>query len=160
MGLNHLGQMTDFIDEAFAHLDAYYPNSKRKRRVTEPTKSLAVKDWDSRPTSKTLPNGKDIDMYTINALASALNRPVATLRLWMQEGHLPAAPYRLPAKQDKNGKERPGRRLYSRQMIEAAVEIFHCAGFLHAPRVEWALNQQITVDLTEAWNKIRAEETN
>ena len=97
---------------------------------------------------------------TPTANVNALNRPVATLRLWMKEGHLPSAPYRLPAKQDKNGKERPGRRLYSRQMIDVAVEIFDYFGVLHTNRVEWALHQQITDDLAEAWSKIRANETN
>ena len=152
--------MTDFIDQVFAQLDEYYPNSKRKRREVEVPAVVSAKAWDYRPTIKTLPNGKDIEMFTVNALAIALNRPVATLRLWMQEGHLPAAPYRLPVKLDKNGKERPGRRLYSKQMIEAAVEIFQRAGFLHTSRVEWALNQQITADLAEAWSQIRADETN
>ena len=151
---------TDLFEDLFGEVDEYYPNSRRKRRQPEAPKTVEVKEWDSRPTSKVLPNGQSIDMFTINALALALNRPVATLRLWMQEGHLPAAPYRLPAKEDKNGKMKPGRRLYSRRMIEAAVEIFHRAGFLHTNRVEWALNQQITADLAEAWANIRAEETN
>lgn len=151
--------MSDYIEQAFADLDEYYPNSKRKRRQSQELEVAVVLEWDSRPTIKTLPNGKDIEMYTINALATALNRPLPTLRLWMQEGHLPASPYRLPTKPDRNGKERPGRRLYSRRMIESAVEIFQAAGLLHTKRVEWATNRQVTADLAEAWSKIRAEET-
>ena len=151
--------MEDYIDQVFADLDEYYPNSKRKRRQPDQPKPVEVLEWDSKPTKKVLPNGKDLEMYTVNALAKALNRPLPTLRLWMQEGHLPASPYRLPAKLDKNGKERPGRRLYSRRMIESAIEIFSRAGLLHTNRVEWASNQQVTSDIAEAWSKIRAEET-
>lgn len=152
--------MTDFFDETFADLDDYYPNSKRKRRaVSEPVLLKEVLGWDSRPISKTLPNGKEIEMFTLKALADALNRPLATIRLWMQLGHLPSAPYRLPATKDKNGKDRAGRRLYSRAMIEAAVEVFQKANILTASRVEWSMNQQVTIDLAEAWNNIRANET-
>ena len=153
--------MSDLIDDLFGEVGEYYPNSKRKRRPAAPVEEVASAGvWDSRPFHKTLPNGKTIEMFTINALAVALNRPLATLRLWLKEGHLPSAPYRLPAKQDKNGKERPGRRLYSRRMIEAAVEIFTRFGVLNTSRVEWTLHQQITTDLAEAWSQIRADETN
>ena len=151
--------MTDLFDETFADLDEYYPNSKRKRRPFAPPAPKPVLEWDSRPFVKTLPNGKDIEMFTLNSLATALNRPVHTLRMWMQTGHLPAAPYRLPSKPDRNGKERAGRRLYSRAMIEAAVEIFQKANILTASRVEWTLHQQVTIDLAEAWSNIRATET-
>ena len=152
--------MNDYIEDMLSELDEYYPNSKRKRR---PVVAVSKKDeplsWDAKPTEKTLPNGVKLELYTINALATALNRPLPTLRLWMQEGNLPASPYRLPTKLDKNGKEKPGRRLYSRQMIEAAVDIFDRAGLLHTDRVHWSDNRQVTLDISEAWAKIRAEET-
>jgi len=150
--------MKDYIDEAFADLDEYYPNSKRKRREVSQKMVAEKPEWDVRPTQKTLPNGTQIDMYTINALASALNRPVHTLRLWMKEGNLPSPPYRLPTKVDSSGKERPGRRLYSRRMIESAVEIFHRAGLLHTDRVQWSSNRQVTQEIAESWSKIREEE--
>jgi hypothetical protein len=151
--------MTDLFDETFAALDEYYPNSKRKRRelVEEKPVKLAL-SWDSRPFFKTLPNGEEIEMFTLKALGDALHRPVATLRMWMQLGHLPSAPYRLPSSKDKNGNDKAGRRLYSRAMIEAAIKIFQTAGVLTSTRVEWTLHQQITIDLAEAWNKIRASE--
>jgi hypothetical protein len=151
--------MTDFFEETFADLDEFYPNSKRKRRVFVAPEPKAINEWDSRPFIKTLPNGRDIEMFTLNSLAVALNRPVHTLRMWMNVGHLPSAPYRLPAKPDKNGKDRAGRRLYSRAMIDAAVEVFQKANILTASRVEWTLHQQVTIDLAEAWNSIRASET-
>lgn len=152
--------MTDYIEEAFAELDEYYPNSKRKRRKPAEPKVSEPLVWNARPTKKTLPNGKEIEMFTINALATALNRPVPTLRLWMKEGNLPSPPYRLPTKQDRTGKERAGRRLYSKRMIEAAVEIFHRAGILHTNRVEWSNHRDVTTDIAEAWTNIRADEIN
>lgn len=153
--------MSDYIEQEFAGLDDYYPNSKRKRRpVGTVYQKSDPTEWNAKPTVKTLPNGKDIEMYTINALASALNRPVHTLRLWMKEGNLPSPPYRLPTKPDRNGKDRPGRRLYSKRMIEVAVEVFQRAGLLHSNRVEWASNRQVTTDIAEAWSNIRAEELN
>ena len=99
-------------------------------------------------------------MFTIGALASALNRPIITIRLWMKEGYIPLSPYRLPAKPDKNGEMREGRRLYTRAMIEAAINIFAKAGVLHANRIEWAKHRGITSKLTETWEEIRQHEQN
>lgn len=150
--------MEDFIDEMFSAVDTYYPGSKRKRRETEKkTKlDLEIKSWDSRPYVKTLPNGQDVEFFTLGALAEALGRPVITLRDWMKKGHLPSAPYRLPAKEDKHGIVRQGRRLYSREMIEAAVEIFDKNGLLDLNKIEWSNHQRVVTDISEAWSKLRA----
>lgn len=149
----------DFIDKTFASLDDFYPNSKRKRMEPIKVETRASAAWDTRPHKKTLPNGKDVDMFTLGALASALGRPLPTLRLWMKEGNLPASPYRLPTTKDRNGVERAGRRLYTRGMIEAAVEIFGRAGLLTKNRVDWSTHRHLTSEIDEAWDKIRAKET-
>lgn len=146
----------DFIDQTFS--DLYYPGSKRKRRETKVDEEKNT-TWDSRPRPTTLPNGKDIDLFTIGALAEALGRPVITLKLWMDEGHLPTSPYRLPTKLDKNGKERAGRRLYSRSMIESAIAIFTKFGVLHVKRIDWVKYRKVTEQIAEAWEKSLAEET-
>jgi hypothetical protein len=146
----------DFIDQTFG--DLYYPGSKRKRRkdkVVEPKSTT----WDSHPRNTTLPNGKEIDLFTIGALAEALGRPVITLKLWMSEGHLPTSPYRLPTKTDKNGNERQGRRLYSKSMIESAINVFTKFGVLHVKRIDWVKYSRITDEISEAWEKSLAEET-
>ena len=70
---------------------------------------------------KTLPNGTQVEMFTIGSLAQALNRPIITVRHWIKKGYIPASPYRLPTTTDRNGDERKGRRLYTRPMIEAVV---------------------------------------
>jgi hypothetical protein len=151
----------DFIDSTFADLDNFYPGSKRKRKPVVAKKPEVEPDsnWDSKPYRKTLPNGRDLEMFTIGALAAALGRPVISIRVWIKEGHIPAAPYRLPSTKNKNGGEHPGRRLYSRAMIEKLVELFSSAGLLHVKRIEWSLHRQLSNEIAEAWSQIRATET-
>jgi hypothetical protein len=150
----------DFIDKAFADLDVYYPNSKQKRKEKVAPKQEVFPDtqWDSRPRITTLPNGKDIELFTIGAVASALGRPVITIRAWLKEGYLPAAPYRLPAKKNINGEDHQGRRLYSRAMVEKVVEMFDKSGLLYVKRIDWDSNRQLSLEIAEAWSQIRADE--
>ena len=98
-------------------------------------------------------------MFTVGALAKALGRPFITIRKWNEEGYLPSCPYRLPTTQNKNGEDHKGRRLYSRAMIETAVELFNKAGLLHVKRIEWSLHQKLVKELAEAWTNILAQET-
>jgi hypothetical protein len=150
--------MTDKIDNFLSDLDDYYPNSKRKRRTKEVKVSKKDSDWTINPIKKTLPNGRDMEFYTIGALAVALGRPLVTIRYWMKEGYLPAPSYRLGDKTDANGKEIKGRRLYSRAQIDVAVDLFGRAGYLNKTRIQWP-NQQLTDAIAEAWSNIRVEET-
>jgi len=152
--------MKDFIEDAFSALDEFYPGSKRKRKEKAAPKEVAeIKSWDARPYFKTMPNGQDMELFTLGALADALGRPIITVRHWIKVGHLPTSPYRLPTKPNKNGDPHQGRRLYSRAQIEAAIKIFDEAGLLHEGRVEWSYHQQVTKDIAEAWDKLRVEET-
>lgn len=151
--------MEDFIDELFASVDEYYPGSKRKRKETKKEAYIPeIKTWDARPFVKTLPNGTDVEMFTLGALAEALGRPVATVRSWTVVGYLPAPPYRLPDVVDVKGVTRKGRRLYSRAMVLAAVEIFAKFGLLDSVRIEWSEHQNVPKELSETWNKIRVTE--
>jgi len=151
----------DLIDSMFSDVDQYYPGSKKKRKPVVAKKPEVELDlnWDAKPIKKTLPNGRDIEMFTIGAIAAALGRPVITMRAWIKEGYLPAAPYRLPSTKDVNGKEHQGRRLYSRAMVERVVEILRTAGLLEIKRIEWSLHRQVSIDIAEAWTQIRADET-
>lgn len=151
----------DYIEKAFADLDVYYPGSKRKRKVIEPKKPeiTPMVDWDSKPFVKTLPNGKDVELFTIGALANALGRPTITIRTWIKEGYLPASPYRLPASVNKKGEPHAGKRLYSRAMVEKVIQLLDKAGLLHIKRIEWSLHRHLSDEIAEAWNNIRAEET-
>ena len=147
----------DFFEETFKGLDDFYPGSKRKRR--EPVvASVKVTSWEDEYFEKFLPNGRTVHMYTLGSLAKALGRSTKTLRFWMDDGKLPTSPYRLPSKVGKNGKEYAGRRLYSKAMVEATVEIFAKAGLLNTDRVDWSLHRNLVDKIAEAWETIRAEE--
>lgn len=151
----------DFIDKAFADLDNFYPGSKRKRKEkVEPKKEVEPDvSWDSRPRITTLPNGKDVELFTIGALAAALGRPVVSIRAWIKEGYLPASPYRLPSKKNVRGEDHLGRRLYSRAMIEKTIELFGKAGLLYVKRIDWDTHRELSSQIAEAWSQIRSEET-
>ena len=151
--------MSDEIDRLFEELDTYYPGSKRKRKEKVIKEADPEAAWDSKPIKKKLPNGNEVELFTIGAMANALGRPVITIRTWIKEGYLPASPYRLPAKKNKNGEDHQGRRLYSRAMVERTVSLFHSAGLLHTKRVEWSVHRQLSNEIAEAWNQIRADET-
>jgi hypothetical protein len=151
--------MSDEIDRLFEELDTYYPGSKRKRKEKVIKEADPEAAWDTKPIKKKLPNGNEVELFTIGAMANALGRPVITIRTWIKEGYLPASPYRLPAKKNKNGEDHQGRRLYSRAMVERTVSLFYSAGLLHTKRVEWSLHRQLSNEIAEAWNQIRADET-
>jgi hypothetical protein len=142
----------DFMEE-FAALDEFYPGSKRKRRDVPPPEVVPDFLWDSRPYKKNL-NGVEIQLFTIGALAGALGRPVITIRKWMREGNIPQSPYRLPTKKDKNGEDHKGRRLYTRSMIEAAIDIFTRNGLMEKSRIEWEQHRLVRTELDEAWQKL------
>lgn len=151
--------MSDFIDKTFADLDSYYPGSKRKRREpAAPKVSEEPSGWEDEFFEKYLPNGEKVQMYTLGSLAKALGKSTKALRLWMEEGKFPTSPYRLPATVGKNGKEYAGRRLYSRRMVEAAVEIFSTAGLMGVSRIDWSLHRNLGDKIAEAWETIRAHE--
>lgn len=154
--------MTDFIESTFSDLDEFYPGSKRKRKqkVQKEPEEKPDLTWDAHPIKKPLPNGKELEMFTIGALAMAVGRPIASIRVWIKEGYIPQSPYRMPTKPDRNGKPMAGRRLWSRAMIQSLVDILERNGLLHVRRIEWPLHPQLPVEIAEAWNKIRAEETN
>ena len=101
----------------------------------------------------------DLEMFTIGALASALGRPVITIRTWIKEGYLPASPYRMPTTKNVKGEDHAGRRLYSRAMVESLVDIFAKTGLMETKRIEWSMHQQLPNEIAEAWNQIRANET-
>jgi len=151
--------MSDFIEQTFSGLDDIYPGVRPKARQEYLAKQKVEPKWEARSYKKTLPNGKDVEMYTLGTLAAAIGRPLPTVRLWMKEGRLPNSPYRMPSVVGSHGKEVAGRRLYTKPMIDAVVDIFDRAGILSVSRVDWVSNRQVTTDIGEAWTKILANET-
>lgn len=139
----------DEVDALFE--DLYYPGSKRKRRpAPEP---VADEDrWDANPIVKVRSNGERTEFFLPGALAQALGRSTVTIRTWERHGYIPAAPFRLPGYTDARGKKHPGKRVYTRPLIEIAVEEFAARDLLGAKRVEWKLHDDLTIALIERWN--------
>jgi hypothetical protein len=150
----------DEILEAFADLE-YIPGSKRKRREENPKVSRRKhgesNGWDSNPIIKTL-GGKETEVFTIGALAQALEKTIVTIRLWERKGYIPRAPYRLRSKTVK-GQKTGGNRVYTRHLIESAIEEFSKRGLLGTARVEWANQDDLTEALVSRWKEITSAES-
>ena len=154
------------LDAFLKNLDEHYPGSKKKRRsVVESQKSTghtAQKGdaWDAHPQIKRV-HGKDVEMFHIGALAKAVGRTQATVRGWFEQGILPETPYRLPTR-EVNGQARKGKRLFTREMIGAVVEVFDKHRLLGpgSRRIEWStsgLMGSIPTEITSAWKQIQSE---
>jgi hypothetical protein len=145
----------DEILKAFEGLDLA-PGSKQKRR--EPTelanrrkaKALGESNgWDKDPIIKLI-KGVETELFTIGALALALEKTVVTIRSWEKKGYIPSAPYRLRSK-SLNGKKVNGNRVYTRVLIEIAIEEFNRRGLLGSARVEWNLHEDLTDVIVSRW---------
>ena len=150
----------DEIEKAFADLE-YIPGSKRKRREPDAKvsrrRSGESNGWDSNPIMKTL-GGTETEVFTIGALALALEKTIVTIRLWERKGYIPRAPYRLRSKTLK-GQKTGGNRVYTRALIESAIEEFNRRGLLGAARVEWSQHDDLTETLVRTWKVITANES-
>ena len=149
--------MTDAVEDAFADLDKFYPGSKKQRREPSAAKRksgpIDPRGWDEKPLVKSV-RGQEVEMFTIGALAQAIGKSEVSVRLWQRKGYIPNTPFRLPTR-EVNGKPRPGRRLFTRSMIEAAIQSFGKRGLIDAPRIEWKHHQDISLELLTAWKKIQ-----
>jgi hypothetical protein len=150
----------DEIEKAFADLE-YIPGSKKKRREPDPKvsrrKSGETNGWDANPIIKTL-GGQETEVFTIGALAQALEKQIVTVRLWERKGYIPRAPYRLRAKTLK-GQKTGGNRVYTRALIEATVDEFAKRGLLGTARVEWGQHEDLTEALVSRWKDITSTES-
>ena len=150
----------DDILKAFEGLE-YVPGSKKKRREPDPKvsrrKSGESNGWDENPIMKTL-GGQEVEVFTISALAQALEKTIVTVRLWERKGYIPRAPYRLRSKTLK-GQKTGGNRVYTRALIEATVEEFSRRGLLGTARVEWNQHDDLTDALVKRWKEITETES-
>lgn len=145
------------ILKAFEGLDRA-PGSKQSRRESTEVADKRRKQvitgsngWDENPIMKFL-KGVETEVFTISALAQALDREIVTIRLWEKKGFIPIAPYRLRSKQ-LNGKKVSGNRVYTRALIEIAIEEFARRGLMSSPRVEWNKHQDLTETLVRRWKE-------
>lgn len=151
----------DEIEKAFADLE-YLPGSKKKRKDPDPKVSPRRKagesnGWDENPIIKSL-GGKDTEVFTISALAQALEKTIVTIRLWERKGYIPRAPYRLRSKTLK-GQKTGGNRVYTRALIESAIEEFARRGLLGSARVEWNQHDDLTDALLKRWKEATQTES-
>lgn len=145
----------DEILKAFDGLE-YAPGSKQKRRevnsISEKRRKKILGEsngWDANPSIKLL-QGIETELFTIGALADALEKKIVTIRVWEKKGYIPMAPYRLRSKQ-LNGKKVNGNRAYTRELIEIAIEEFTARGLLGTARVEWNQHEDLTEAITSRW---------
>jgi hypothetical protein len=145
----------DEILKAFEGLDRV-PGSKQKRRDSTPVADKRRKQafgesngWDENPTIKLI-KGVETELFTISALAQALEKQVVTIRLWEKKGYIPGAPYRLRSK-SLNGNKVNGNRVYTRELIQIALEEFAKRKLLGSARVEWSLHSDLTDALAQRW---------
>lgn len=143
------------ILKAFEGLDTV-PGSRKPRRPDSPVaqkkRAQAFGEsngWDENPLIKTL-NGVETELFTVGALAQALEKQIVTIRLWERKGYIPVAPYRLRSKQ-LNGQKVNGNRVYTRELIEITIEEFAARGLLGSARVEWKLLGDLTEALVVRW---------
>jgi hypothetical protein len=151
----------DEIERAFADLE-YKPGSKQKRREVNPKaqrkrRSYDETVWDENPIMKHL-NGKETEVFTIGAMAKALEKSIISIRSWEKKGYLPRAPYRLRSK-TLNGEKVGGNRVYTRVLIEIAVEEFSKRGLLGTARVEWSQHTDLTMAIVSRWKDAVAAES-
>ena len=150
----------DEIIEAFKDLE-YIPGSKKKRREINPKvsrrKSGETNGWDETSIIKTL-GGQETEVFTIGALAQALEKTIVTIRLWERKGYIPRAPYRLRSKTLK-GQKTGGNRVYTRALIEAAVDEFLKRNLIGSARVEWNQHEDLTEALVKRWKEITSTES-
>lgn len=152
------------ILRAFEGLDKA-PGSKKARR--EPTELAAkrkqktlveLESWENNPIVRSF-NGKEVELFTIQALGLALGKEIVTIRLWERKGYIPIAPYRLRSK-NLNGQKVKGNRVYPREIIEITVEEFSRRGLLGSARVEWNQHHDLTATLLERWKDVTNRITN
>lgn len=148
----------DEILKAFEGLDRA-PGSKQKRRELTPEADKRRKKvlgetngWDANPIVKVV-KGVETELFTISALAEALEKKIVTIRLWEKKGYIPGAPYRLRSK-ELNGKKVNGNRVYTRELINIAVEEFHRRGLLGSARVEWNKHEDLTQAIVRRWKEL------
>jgi hypothetical protein len=139
------------------------PGSRHSRR--EPTERAVKKrkkafgesnGWDANPVIRTI-KGVETELFTVGALAQALEKKIVTIRLWEKKGYFPIAPYRLRSKQ-LNGKKVSGNRVYTRELIEIAIEEFSRRNLLGTARVEWSKLPDLTEAIVRRWSE--ATQTN
>jgi len=145
------------ILRAFEGLDKA-PGSKQSRKPETPAAEKQRKKafgesngWDNNPVVKFF-RGKETELFTIGALAKALEKEIVTIRLWEKKGYLPSSPFRLKPKK-LNGNKVKGNRVYTRELIEIAIEEFEKRNLIGVKRVEWNEHKDLPNAIALRWKE-------
>jgi hypothetical protein len=145
------------ILKAFEGLDTR-PGSRHARvstsSVSEKKRARVLGEdngWDVNPIIKTV-RGVETELFTISALAQALEKKVVTIRYWEKKGFIPGAPFRLRSK-TINGSKVNGNRVYTRDLIEIVIEEFQQRGLLGTARVDWNRQTGLTDAIVSRWQE-------
>ena len=127
--------------------------SNWRKPKTPPSETVR---WDRNPVVGER-KGMRFEFFTIGALAEALGRKTVTIRSWEDKKIFPKAEYREkpPPKAKLPDKVSKGRRLYTRQQIEAAVAAAKASGVYdpsNAASANWA---EFTRLVWTAWTALR-----
>lgn len=148
-----MAKPADPFADLFQSLSRYYPGSRRLRGSTPG--AVIEPEWtDEKPLLKRI-NGHEVEMYTVGALARAINKSVYSVRLYEKNGYLPSTPYRTPSRVT-NGVTRTGRRLYTRDMVAAVVDVLAAQGLLNAPRIDWGDYPDLPEEIAKRWREIQS----
>lgn len=136
----------------------FYPGSKRSRRDALPKNPVrTMADWELKASKKTYTiGGRKVHLYRISALALALNKTERTIRQWMHDGYLPNT-FRLSAADANDDLRRGAHRMFTHEMIQAAVAAFAKRGLLGVPRVEWSMHPELPAEILAEWQRITRE---
>ena len=130
---------------------------RKKRDGTK--KNIRVNStWSKSFVIKKLGN-RNLKVYSISAFAKALNRSMATIRLWERRSLIPKAPYRLDYGKNLIEKTNTANRFYSKAMIDACIQEFDTRGLLNQMRIDWNKNADLYSILHEQWSEIVVSET-
>jgi hypothetical protein len=152
----------DDILRAFEGLDTVPGSKKPRRELTDKALKQRARilgesnGWDAKPIIKTI-QGVETEVFTVGALAQAIEKEVVTIRHWEKKGYFPMAPYRLRSK-SLQGKKVNGNRVYTRELIEIVIEEFQKRGLLGVPRIEWTRHEDLTEAIVLRWRKAMSKE--
>lgn len=122
-------------------------------------------DWDLKPKIL-LHGGQAVEFFQIGHLANALGVKPVTIRSWENRGAFPRTPFRTPPPRNQgagreNGKmggtSRVGKRLWSREMIEATLAVAAKHKVIIDPK-RTPPTEQFTFEITQIFLKITQQE--
>lgn len=123
--------MAKLDDLAKAAGDLDYPGRRkpRNRGITPPPEEVVL--WDEKPVGYGI-DGKVREFFTISHLSKALGYSQQSIRLWETQGLLPKSGWRSPRTRAPvaAGRSTKGKRLWTREQIEAILRIAEEHGVL------------------------------